>query len=447
MAPKRKQSQDEAVNLDTAPVQKKLKIKIAPLPQRKAPEPISIDPIPSPPTKKLKLKLRFWSSAAAAPSVNESPAQERATKAAPKTSSTSSRLVPRGPRKSAKLGQRDESVLRMVCDDEETGETKELLFRNIPNSSINWNDIRHITKINNWRNQIFGRAGMKSRSVTVWLPDEELWFELYFHLSIAESRARGMLLPRMQPILDAFNETFVDRIIQDHHGKDTAPRLERQANAFSSKFNRMCPELRARLQQSVFGKTGDVFVPSITLEMLHIYKQMKLEMEAKGISTESAYPDNLQEWCHLFSHLPGMGDVAMQTEPQAVSYSDTELEVANVLVSMAQQPVSIEHEVAAALISMALQPAAQTAAEFARSSFRLITPLQQTHDYPSSKTPAYLASTMISSLRSDGPMTPRRDSLFPGHDIAESGYAGSKVVRPTTPQQELDIASLIASPD
>jgi hypothetical protein len=223
------------------------------------------------------------------------------------------------------------------------GEVKELHFRNLPHSTIDWDKVEHINKINNWRNQIYGRAGMKCRTVTMWLPDEELWFELYYQLSIAESRARGILLPKMIDILASFNQTFAGRILQDHHGRDTDPRAERQCNAFMSKFNRMCPQLRARLQQCVFAMSGDAFVPSISLKMLEAYKRMKMEMEVKGVAKESGYSEDLEEWRYLFSHLPDEESVDIQDEPLATE----EANAAAVLVSMALQPVRVQDTIRA----------------------------------------------------------------------------------------------------
>jgi hypothetical protein len=48
-----------------------------------------------------------------------------------------SQLVPRGARRTAKVGEKDESL------------------RNIPHSTIDWSDAEHVTKINNWRNRKF----------------------------------------------------------------------------------------------------------------------------------------------------------------------------------------------------------------------------------------------------------------------------------------------------
>ena len=101
----------------------------------------------------------------------------------------------------------------------------------------------------------------------MWHEMEELWFELYFHLSIAESRKRGIMLPVTKVVRQAFNETFVGQVLQDKDGDDLDIRTERQSNAFASKFNRVCPLLRARLNNCVFGKSGDVFIPKITFEV------------------------------------------------------------------------------------------------------------------------------------------------------------------------------------
>jgi hypothetical protein len=228
-------------------------------------------------------------------------------------------------------------VLRMVCDDSVTGEVKELHYRNMLHSTIDWDNVEHINKINNWRNQIYGRAGLKAKTVTVWLDEEELWFELYHQLSIAESRIRGILLPSTYAIREAFNNTFAGQVLQ-YKGKTLEPRGERQANAFASKFNRMCPQLRARLYMSTWGKSGDVYVPKITFGMLKKYQHMKKEMDEKGIKDESAYSDDLEEWLYLFSHLPDTEDPDVQEEYRPVE----EVDAAAALISFATQSFDVE---------------------------------------------------------------------------------------------------------
>ncbi|KAF1845218.1 uncharacterized protein K460DRAFT_252696, partial [Cucurbitaria berberidis CBS 394.84] len=257
------------------------------------------------------------------------------------SSTTKSHLIPRGVRKKATLGQRDDALLRMLCDDSKTNEVKELHFRKISHSMIDWKDAKHIRDINAWRNQIYGRAGLKAKEVVMWHEEEELWFELYFHLSIAKSRTHGILLPKAKAVLDAFNETFVGSVLKDKNGNELEARGERQPNAFTSKFNRICPHLRSRLQQCVFGKSGDTFVPKVTQAMLEKYQQMKAEMFAKGITSESVYSDNLQEWQNFFSHLPNHNAFEMPEVPKD-SVNTKEDDAAATLISLAHQPVNIQ---------------------------------------------------------------------------------------------------------
>jgi hypothetical protein len=212
-------------------------------------------------------------------------------------------LIPIGERQKAAIGLKDESMLRILCRDSKTGEEKMLHFRNLPYSQLDWNNVDHIAKINAWRNQIYGRAGMRAKDVTIWLPDEEIWFELYYHLSIAMAQACGMLIPKSREVLKSFNSTFAPLADGSSDGEQLPG--DRSANAFASKLNRMCINLRNRLLASVYNKSGDCFVPTITLDMLQGYKNMKLDLAMKGIYGESAYSDGLEEWKHFLSHLPG----------------------------------------------------------------------------------------------------------------------------------------------
>jgi hypothetical protein len=224
-------------------------------------------------------------------------------------------LMPLGYRQKANLGQKDETMLRMLCRDSKTGEERELHFRNLSHSQIDWNDAEHIAKINAWRNQIYGRAGMKAKDVTMWLPDEEAWFELYYHLSIAASRSCGMLIPKSKDVLASFNETFVE-VVTANEGENVQAPGNRLPNAFASKLNRMCLGLKARLVASVYNKSGDTFVPKITIVMLEDYKQMKADLAKKGIHAESPYSDNLEEWREFMSHLPGDMSHLMSQAPK-----------------------------------------------------------------------------------------------------------------------------------
>jgi hypothetical protein len=385
--------------------------------KRKASDDTASDsPSPSQ-TKKVKLILHLPPRDTSTPRHTRSHANRNTEKATPDNPLNKRSLVPRGVRKSAKLGHKDETLLRLLCNDAESGAQKELHFRRIDHSDIDWHDMEHINKINNWRNQIYGRAGLKSKVVTTWLPDEELWFELYYQLSIAESRTRGMLVPKTVQVLHAFNATFVGQVLKDSHGRTMEPRIERQANAFGSKFNRMCAYLKARLHQSVFGKSGDVFVPHITMEMLQAYKQMKAQMAAKGLKTESTHAGNLAEWLHFFSHLPAVDPASVQNQP----VTSVEDDAAAVLISMSTGLVNAHVDI-------------KTEGD---------SPVDNTTT-PWSTTPELSQhQSFSSSLRSNGPLTP---SLWHS-DEDFAAITSAEKLRSLTPSKELDIATMNVSPD
>ncbi|KAI4656684.1 uncharacterized protein J4E78_006575 [Alternaria triticimaculans] len=257
-----------------------------------------------------------------------------------KTPGSKSTLVPRGPRKKATLGVKDESLLLMICDSNTTPrKITELHFRKIPHSLIDWHNPHHISQINAWRNQIYGRAGLKARSVSLWYEAEELWFELYFQLSIVEARKRGIMLPGSRQVRDVFNKTFVGRVIKGRGGEDLPPRVEREGNAFASKFNRMFPALRARLNGCVVGRSGDVFVPVITFGMVERYRVLKVNLARMGIEAESEYADGLEEWQWFLSHLPDVGMEAVVEEEEVREMEAKELDAVAALVSLANSPV------------------------------------------------------------------------------------------------------------
>ncbi|KAI4954750.1 hypothetical protein J4E86_006060 [Alternaria arbusti] len=288
------------------------------------------DPALTAPSKKLK------TSTTCAPAITGKP-----TSSSRNTPSSKSTLIPCGPRKKATLGVKDSSLLLMLCDSSTTPhKTTELHFRKIPHSLIDWHNPQHISQINAWRNQIYGRAGLKARSVSLWYEAEELWFELYFQLSIVEARKRGIMLPGNRQVRDAFNKTFVGRVIKGRGGEDLEPRVEREGNAFASKFNRMFPALRARLNGCVLGRSGDVFVPVITFGMVERYRVMKGKLAERGIEAESEYADGLEEWQWFLSHLPDVEmEAVVKEEEEAREMEAKEYDAVAALVSLANSPV------------------------------------------------------------------------------------------------------------
>jgi len=176
--------------------------------------------------------------------------------------------------------------------------------------------------------------------VSLWYEAEELWFELYFQLSIVEARKRGIMLPGNRQVRDAFNKTFVGRVIKGRGGEDLEPRVEREGNAFASKFNRMFPALRARLNGCVLGRSGDVFVPVITFGMVERYRVMKGKLTERGIEAESEYADGLEEWQWFLSHLPDVEmEAVVKEEEEAREMEAKEYDAVAALVSLANSPV------------------------------------------------------------------------------------------------------------
>jgi hypothetical protein len=201
-----------------------------------------------------------------------------------KNGEPASTLVPNGPRVAAKRGVKDETLLHMLCTESRTGELKEMHFKKLVHSMIDWNDSDHIAKINSWRNQLYGRAGLKAKNVVMWDEEEESWLELHYHLLIMESTHGGLMVTRAKEVLEDFNKFFRGKVFQDIDGDDVAPREERKHNAFVSKMNRtvMTSDLRSRLESILRGKSGDYFNPKITPENLAIYKQLLAAAPVNG---------------------------------------------------------------------------------------------------------------------------------------------------------------------
>jgi hypothetical protein len=152
MPQKRKQQDVEVTTPVTASSFKRFK-STPPAPKRKALEDINSNLPTHAPAKKAKHNSQVKVKATATPlhtsTAERKPASEKKSKNSTDGSSTKLyRLVPRGERQTAKVGHKDETLLRIICDNTISGEVKELHFRNITHSSINWNNAEDIGKIN-----------------------------------------------------------------------------------------------------------------------------------------------------------------------------------------------------------------------------------------------------------------------------------------------------------
>ncbi|KAF1957086.1 hypothetical protein CC80DRAFT_561583 [Byssothecium circinans] len=204
-----------------------------------------------------------------------------------------SSLVPQGERNNAQKGIKNTSLLSMLCTDTRTGETKELHFKKLVHAQIDWNNTEHIMKINSWRNQLYGRAGMKAKTVIMWHADEEAYIELFFHLLILEAAQRGLMVPKAKEILEEYNDFFRGKVMKDANGMESDPRVDRKHNAFVSKLNRAVLELKPRLESMLLGKSGDFFSPQIDQEKLDVYKEL---LEAEPVNGDKKNMANVFTW-------------------------------------------------------------------------------------------------------------------------------------------------------
>jgi hypothetical protein len=200
-----------------------------------------------------------------------------------------SNLIPAGERTKAVKGVKNVDMLRMLCIDRTTQKHKELHFKKLVHAEIDWDDAEHIAKINSWRNQLYGRAGLKAKDVCMWDPEEEAWLELYFHLIIVQGTKDGLMIPRAKDVLDDFNAFFMGRVFTNKRSEEQEPRKARHHNAFVSKMNRVVQHLKTRLEFMMLGKSGDYYRPVVTQSMLDQYVVLKDELKASKVMNKGEY--------------------------------------------------------------------------------------------------------------------------------------------------------------
>jgi hypothetical protein len=193
------------------------------------------------------------------------------------------KLIPvKWPRKAAKLGKKDESVLRIVCNvrDSAVGRQKEMFFKNIPWEQIDWNNRAHIEKINSWSSQVYGRANLGSKSVHKWGAEEDLWIGMYHLLVLKEchKRPEGVKMPKLTLTLKAFNDFFKGKTLYKYVGKNNTKtplpvRGVRQYSSFAAKVNRLAKKIKDQVLVIHATKEGEAkpFRPLITEDLFHDY--------------------------------------------------------------------------------------------------------------------------------------------------------------------------------
>jgi hypothetical protein len=184
-------------------------------------------------------------------------------------------LIPIEPRKLAKAGTKDMTMLAMLTKHSKTQELKELHFQNIVYAHIDWKNKTHITKINAWRNQIYGRANLGVKDVTLWNVDEEAWIEMYHVLLLKYAKKHPLRMHPSKEVWTNFNKFFLGKVLVDKDGNDLPPRIERPLASFTSKVTRLCGKMKEQLDVLSKGSLGNDYTPIITQEMIDEYKGIK----------------------------------------------------------------------------------------------------------------------------------------------------------------------------
>lgn len=239
-------------------------------------------------------------------------------------------LLPFNERRRAILGTRDASLLAISGKNTRTGAERTLFFKGIPVSSFDWNNQAHIDRLNTWISQVYSRAGKLLRPIKRWTDIEEAWFELFYHLSIAEASKRTIAMPLVAAMMNAFNDTFVGQSLDG--GENVFK--PRELGSFNGKCWRMCPDLRARLSDFTLEDEGELFVPKITFPMMLEFKEKKDSLVAKGIEGESASSKSLEDWEDVLENLAAENDGQGQAPEK--EYTDDEHAAAEALLMLSQ---------------------------------------------------------------------------------------------------------------
>jgi hypothetical protein len=194
-------------------------------------------------------------------------------------------------RKKAHKGDDVTPLLSVLCYDARTGAKRELHFGKIPFAEIDSTKKAHIDAINQWRTQIWSRAGYKMKHVNLFHEIEDDWLELFVDVSIAQGLKKPVKFAGTTYVAAQFNEFFEGKVLKDADGKASAPRCHRENSAFSSKIGRVNKDIRdSDIQfKNVFDKEAREFKPKVTGRMLEEFREEKMKLLG---GTREAYVGN-----------------------------------------------------------------------------------------------------------------------------------------------------------
>jgi hypothetical protein len=119
-----------------------------------------------------------------------------------------------------------------------TGEIEAYTFQVLSAQALDWSDRFHLAEVSRWRYNILKRPGIPCDRVNMpYFPIEEAWL-LLFHKNIKAVVEAGynVRIPTLYMIVEAFNEFFVDKILQNANGHDLLPRDARDEVSLHGKI-------------------------------------------------------------------------------------------------------------------------------------------------------------------------------------------------------------------
>ncbi|KAH7093386.1 hypothetical protein FB567DRAFT_587820 [Paraphoma chrysanthemicola] len=168
-----------------------------------------------------------------------------------------------------RVGQPAPEKLTIRLRRKDSGETETHIFQN-PSTSIDWNDKKDIEEVSTWRSQVFRSRGfIIVKSSNYWLPIETSWLIL-FHKKVKGVIEAGHLvkLPGPAFVVDAFNDFFEGKILQDAAGADLPAREARDEISLKAKLAQHSSgikPMRDTMRKLLEGRSGAmVYVPKIT---------------------------------------------------------------------------------------------------------------------------------------------------------------------------------------
>tara|TARA_R110002003_G_scaffold284_8_gene18297 strand:+ start:846 stop:2621 length:1776 start_codon:yes stop_codon:yes gene_type:complete len=176
-----------------------------------------------------------------------------------------------------RVGQPAPEKLTIRLRQKETGEIETHTFQQISPYFLDWNEKAHVQMISRWRSQVFRSRGFNlNKPMNFWLPAETSWLML-FHLKVKGVIEAGHLIriPGPAYVVDAFNNFFEGKILQDSNGEDLPAREARDEVSIRGKLAYVksgIKPMRDTMRKLLEGRPGGtVYVPEITEQELKKY--------------------------------------------------------------------------------------------------------------------------------------------------------------------------------